>query len=359
MEEYKGAPVPTPGFSYAASLGDFMQSSDLSGSGEISIEAMGTTAVYVNVTVGGGEGVTSLQLSGDFYVYQEKTGEGYASIIIPSVPDGGHTGVQVNFEADRIAPRLEVRVHARDPRGGYHLIKQEEVSTVMQSAISASVSSSSIELGETFTVSGELQPGRVGEEITLRYLRPDSTTLSRSIFTSSDGSYADTLEPDMAGVWSVDVSWEGAERVLGVTSDPVEVEVRKISTTLTIMTSSVNLKEGEAIVVSGRLEPSVEGAEVSISYTDPEGSVVVHETITDGQGVYEDSYTASQVGDWRVEAGWGGDSRHLGAGSDVASFQIEEAEVPDDDTGKREIPGYPALAVVLGLALGLAILRRR
>ena len=359
VEAYKGAPTPTPEFSYTASFEDFEQTVDLKGSGEIWIDAVGATALYVNVTVVGGEGVTGLQLGGDFYIYQEKAGQGYASIIIPSVPDGGHTGVQVSFEADRIDPRFMVRVYARDPRGGHHILKQEEVGTVMRSVVTASASSTGIELGDAVTISGDLQPGRDGEEITLRYLKPDSTTLSRSVHTSADGSYEDTFEADMAGAWIVEASWEGDEGVIGATSAPVEVDVRKIPTSLSIQTSAASVKEGESVVVSGWLEPEVEGAKVSISYTGPEGSAVAREAITDGRGVYEDSYAAPRVGSWSVEASWGGDSRHLEAVSDEASFQIEEAEIAgeDDDTKKWEIPGFPTIGVLLGLTLGLAILK--
>ncbi len=63
--------------------------------------------------------------------------------------------------------------------------------------------------GETLSVEVSLVPPIEGAEITLQYVRPNGTILSRVIETAADGSHIDEFTPDEAGNWTIKASWPG------------------------------------------------------------------------------------------------------------------------------------------------------
>lgn len=56
-------------------------------------------------------------------------------------------------------------------------------------------------------------------QITLEYTKPDGSTITRTMVSSSDGKFIDTLTPDASGQWSVKASWQGSEDHKGATSN--------------------------------------------------------------------------------------------------------------------------------------------
>jgi hypothetical protein len=86
------------------------------------------------------------------------------------------------------------------------------------SAISCSVSPTSVTLGNSTTVSGSISPAVSGAPITLTYAKPDGTTLTRTATSGTDGSFTDIYNPDAVGSWSVTTSWPGNDAYFGATS---------------------------------------------------------------------------------------------------------------------------------------------
>lgn len=97
------------------------------------------------------------------------------------------------------------------------------------SSISCNISSSTLSLGDEITVSGSISPIVSGVTVTLTYTNPNSTTLTRTTISQSDGSYQDVYAPDLIGSWSVKSSWFGNVDYLGSTSFAVGFEVRDSS----------------------------------------------------------------------------------------------------------------------------------
>ncbi|MDH5795508.1 MAG: FxLYD domain-containing protein, partial [Candidatus Bathyarchaeota archaeon] len=89
---------------------------------------------------------------------------------------------------------------------------------VLPSSISCNVSKPEVILGEQVMVSGSTSFRRGGVIVTLKYIKPGGSTLTRSVTTSEDGSYVDASAPDVLGEWGVEASWEGDEYNLGATS---------------------------------------------------------------------------------------------------------------------------------------------
>jgi hypothetical protein len=91
-------------------------------------------------------------------------------------------------------------------------------------AITLSLSTNSVTLGNILTVSGSITPSVSGfppvsgVTVTLTYTKPDATTPNTTVTTATDGSFNDTYTPDVAGSWSVKASWAGNVDYLGATS---------------------------------------------------------------------------------------------------------------------------------------------
>lgn len=55
-------------------------------------------------------------------------------------------------------------------------------------------------------------------QITLEYMRPDRSILTRKVLNSKDGKFSDSFIPDLPGQWLVRASWDGDEDHVGTSS---------------------------------------------------------------------------------------------------------------------------------------------
>lgn len=109
----------------------------------------------------------------------------------------------------------------------------------IKSEVSCLVTPSSTALKETVSVSGSISPTREGASVTLTYVRPDASTVTRAVTTTSTGTFKDSYTPDQAGVWSVYASWSGDEEYEEASSPPTTFTVvRTTPTTHTATTTT-------------------------------------------------------------------------------------------------------------------------
>ena len=92
----------------------------------------------------------------------------------------------------------------------------------------------------------------------------------------------------------------------------VELTVSKISPTLTISVSPQTVEKGEAIKVSGSIDPVMENATVTLTYKKPDGSKFDSTVRTTGNGQFSESYRPETDGFWSVNASWLGDEKYEG-----------------------------------------------
>ncbi len=81
--------------------------------------------------------------------------------------------------------------------------------TKISSSISCSVSSSEITIEDSITVSGAIDPTHSSKTVTIIYVKPGGSRVTRTVTTEPDGSYSDTYTPDVDGSWDVMASWDG------------------------------------------------------------------------------------------------------------------------------------------------------
>ncbi|MGQ9514880.1 MAG: hypothetical protein ACUVTL_07535 [Thermoproteota archaeon] len=62
-------------------------------------------------------------------------------------------------------------------------------------------------------------------QITIQYIKPDSSSVTRTVLNSLDGTFTDTFTPDVPGQWSIKASWQGNNDHNGATSDVITLTV--------------------------------------------------------------------------------------------------------------------------------------
>ena len=133
-----------------------------------------------------------------------------------------------------------------------------------------------------------------------------------------------------------------------------------LETTISCSLQSAAVLLGDPSTVSGSIEPSVSGANVTLKYTNPGGSPITRHINTDADGSYSDSYVPPEVGSWRVEASWDGDPGHHASRSQSIELSVIEPEPETEEPSEGEgIPGFPLEATIIGLLLGFIYLLMR
>ncbi len=88
------------------------------------------------------------------------------------------------------------------------LVVQIVVSKI-ESTVTVTVTPQSSEEGQAVRVSGSISPAQENVTVTLKYKKPNGATLTRTVRTNADGSFAESYLPDAEGFWSVNASWLG------------------------------------------------------------------------------------------------------------------------------------------------------
>jgi Tol biopolymer transport system component len=80
---------------------------------------------------------------------------------------------------------------------------------VLDTSLSCSLSSRDVELGDSLTVSGSIEPPIPDANIILKYTGPDGNVITKGVTAGTDGAYTDAFEPSDEGSWGVEAIWEG------------------------------------------------------------------------------------------------------------------------------------------------------
>jgi hypothetical protein len=126
----------------------------------------------------------------------------------------------------------------------------------------------------------------------------------------------------------------------------------KTSTTISCGVSSQSLKIGESLTISGSISPKLSGIQVQIEYTQPDGTTLTRDVISEADGRFSDVYSPEENGDWKVSSSWTGNTKYLGAESSSSSFTV---------TGKGFPTTYIAaiVAVIVLIAIMVFYLQKR
>ena len=198
------------------------------------------------------------------------------------------------------------------------------------STITCEISSSEIAFGESITVSGHVSPPHPGAEVTLTYTRPNGSNLTKATTLDESSVYDDTFTSDIVGEWVVQASWMGDEQYAGAESPSKSFTVGK---TLIACDVPKAVFLPDAVTVNGSIEPPISGIEISLEYrlvfhdsifNDTGFINVTRKAVTSTDGSFEDLFTPSDLGRWKMNASWGGDAEHMASQAEV-SFAVNPA----------------------------------
>ena len=193
-----------------------------------------------------------------------------------------------------------------------------------ESSIFMSTSSNKLSLGGAVVVSGFIYPAHPNSKVTLTYMMPNGTILTRNVITKALGEFEDIITPSMAGNWSVKASWSGDYDHEGTESREFSFSVLKARSSLSLLASRENIREGEEITISGSINPLSAGITLSLTFERPDGSAFTEVVLTHSDGSFNYTLIPKDIGTWKVCASWLGNDNYEGAVSPPISFMVEK-----------------------------------
>jgi len=100
------------------------------------------------------------------------------------------------------------------------------------------------------------------------------------------------------------------------------VSIKKVLTTVSCNVSPSQIKMADNIGIQGFLNPSCPEKNVILTFYKPDGEVVTSSIITGLDGSFYFSFIPDVIGSWMINAGWEGDSKHIGATSRTVEFTV-------------------------------------
>jgi len=171
---------------------------------------------------------------------------------------------------------------------------------------------------------GEPNASATGKPTVGELLNPTDKIEPKSFFTLTftldidEDAIPGAYEQTMILRYSVESDNEFVEGVPRNLS--VEIVVSKIASTINVSVSPQVIEEGEAIRVSGSIDPAPENATVILTYVGPEERF--NSTVdVNLDGSFADSFRPNINGTWNVNASWLGDIKYEGDWSSV-SFEV-------------------------------------
>jgi len=199
------------------------------------------------------------------------------------------------------------------------------------SSITVTVSPPSIVIGNQVTISGRVT-NETGDtpisnvEVTIESSYeplPVFITLG-TVMTDENGQYTFTWIPPAAGNYIIMASWKGDFEREGA-SVTTTLKVEKASSMIALALSRYTAKIGDTIVVNGTLYPA-KATPITLEYTVPDGTTTTKTVNSNNEGRFSDTFTANQVGEWKVKASWTGDEVHKGTESSPATLTVTKIQ---------------------------------
>ncbi len=207
----------------------------------------------------------------------------------------------------------------------------EEIEELMKSSssVSCNLGSTSIDIGSSVIIHGEIYPPRLAQ-VKIEVSKDNGTTWSDliSVTSASDGSYSYEWTPDTAGLYQIKASWPGDAEYTGATSPTISLRVVGLSSQISCQLSTTKVIQiflYGSVTISGSITPAIPDTTVTIYYSADKATWSILATVnTDGEGRYSYTWTPRSLGTYYIRAVWPGDAMYEGAVSATASVTIED-----------------------------------
>jgi hypothetical protein len=195
--------------------------------------------------------------------------------------------------------------------------------TKIRRSILLSVSEPSATIGSSVKIVGFLKPSEAGGSVTLTLVKPDSATMTVTVTTASDGSFAYSLVADKVGLWSIRAVQDGNSTHEAAEST-ISFTVAKKRSSISCDASKQRITLGDTIVISGAVSPGIPDETITLFLTMPNGQSYSVPVKTSADGAFSYSFKPEEKGGWNAEARWTGNEAYSEAVSQIINFTVEE-----------------------------------
>ncbi len=278
---------------------------------------------------------------------KEKPSPGDKVIItgrLSSAPPGGHVILKVTDSKSRV----EEYDLTLDSSGRYtHLISIDRVGrwliettypgdeehlsseagtwfdVLEDSHLTCVLNNSVVEVGETVDVTGSLDPSFPGAYVDVQINGPDDFEYIKRTKLGEDGRYSVPFTPGKIGEYRVKASWLGNDETWSDETKATTLEVNKIATTLHLNINEANLHIGQSAAVTTSIQPRPRHPSITLTTVKPDGSTQTTDYTANEWGQHTQTIELDAVGEWSLQATWGGDENHTSASSELLHLHVD------------------------------------
>ncbi|MFW9965202.1 MAG: hypothetical protein ACFFCX_16640, partial [Candidatus Sifarchaeia archaeon] len=197
---------------------------------------------------------------------------------------------------------------------GVILVDSFSVTMIMQeSSISTELSSSNIIFGDSVTITSTIDPTIASGDVLYEYSYDQNDWFEIGYASPTSGIAEIEWYPPTADFFYVRSTWSGNFAYYGCTSETVNLNVEPAPTSLHVSLSSSRILLGNSILVTGIIEPQIEGAILYLQVSS-DGSTWddLYDDLTNSNGIIQIDFSETS-GTYYFRARWEGDDNYLSA----------------------------------------------
>lgn len=176
----------------------------------------------------------------------------------------------------------------------------------------------SVTVGQAAAITGQLAADAAGAVVFVRFSSANGDTVLQAP-VGLDGRWNISSPLGAPGNWHITASYFGD---LGhAPATPASCDVRATATTTLTLACPGKASLKGALTTSGVLSPAVAGAVVTITYTNPMGSIADQATV-DATGAFTDTTNLGTSGNWTSQASYAGDASHTSSLSQACATTV-------------------------------------
>jgi hypothetical protein len=159
------------------------------------------------------------------------------------------------------------------------------------------------------------------------------------------GRFSLPVHFEHAGLVLVRATWSGAGLYKAAESNTLTFELPPQPSALSLSPSLEEPSAGIEATISGVLSPPLSGIDISLTFTQPDGSISMREAKTDENGRFRVYFIPDQAGNWRLRAIWKGNRDYQASESSI-TFQVAEKE---SSSGLYTAVGFILVIITVGV----------
>lgn len=107
------------------------------------------------------------------------------------------------------------------------------------------------------------------------------------------------------------------------TLSPEDIKIKFPTKNILSMNVPEEVNRGDALPIEGSMNPSEEGAKISLTYIKPNGTEIIRVATIDRNGTFTDNFAPDIEGTWWVKASFNGTKDYAASSTNLSSFRVQ------------------------------------